>query len=140
MSVILSFYLDAALTTPVTALAPAELAALVGASADRQLWLGGPAAGLRWRDLAAPGSAQIYVQVDDADPATGQPATAIRLALTQAGLDAATPGAALAVGTEILSGVGNAMPLWVRWAVSGTAAGVFEDVALETSDVDEQPV
>lgn len=138
MSLSLAFYLDAALTQPVSAGAPGALAALIGGSgAQRQLWLGSAQAGRVFRDLASPGDAQIQVEVLDADDQSGQPASSITLALTQAGLDAPTPGAPLNVGTEIVSGVAGAVPFWLRWSPAGTVAGVFTDLSLQTSEVVE---
>lgn len=40
--------------------------------------------------------------------------TEIILALTEGGLDTNTPGAALSLGTDILSGTANALEIWIR--------------------------
>jgi hypothetical protein len=136
MSLSLRFYLDAALTQPVGVEAPAALGALVGGgNVERRIWLGSVESGRVFRDLADPGAVPIVVSVLDADPASGQSAASVRLALTQAALDAATPGAPLAVGAEIMSGVANALAFWLRWSPEGSTAGAFNDIALETSDV-----
>ncbi len=138
MSLSLMMYHDAALTQPVTVESIAVLSQLVGGgSVDRQLWLGSAVPGRVFRDLADPGVGQILIEVADADDAAGQPASSVRLAYTQAGLATATPGAALAVSVEILSGVGNAVPFWLRWTPVGAVAGVFTDCVLQTTEVEE---
>ncbi|THF60900.1 hypothetical protein [Pseudothauera rhizosphaerae] len=141
MSVSLKGYLDAALTTPVTAVGPAELAQILGGgTVDRQLWLGSTATDRIFRAASDPGADPIMIEIDDVDAGTGQPASSLRLALTQAGLASATAGEALAVGTEIESGVANAVPFWVRWTPAGETVGVYLDLALQTSVVIEEVV
>lgn len=46
--------------------------------------------------------------------AAARQASEIKLATTQAGLDTATAGAALSLGTELLSGSANAVEIWMR--------------------------
>jgi hypothetical protein len=64
----------------------------------------------------------------------------VKLATTQAGLAAATPGAGLNLGTTLLSGVGNATPVWVR--VTNPDANIQDQTHLrpETNDVREDAV
>lgn len=135
MSVSLSFYLDAALTQPA---APAELAAIIGGAQDARLFLGSTVAGQVFRDAAAPGLDPIRIVIADSAPDTGQPAASCKVALTQAGLDAATPGAALAVALEITSGVAGARAFWLRWTPAGTTAGTYTDLSIQTTDVVEE--
>ena len=52
----------------------------------------------------------------------------VKLATTQAGLAAATPGAGLNLGTTLLSGVGNATPVWLR--VTNTDADIRDQTHL----------
>ncbi len=108
-------YSDAGLTTPGAAAIPLIGLADVGAPpVDVQLFFGSVATGMKCQADSAPGVAQITVSLTDADALSGHPATDILLATTQAGLAGATPGAALNLGTTVLSGVGNAVEFWVR--------------------------
>jgi hypothetical protein len=64
----------------------------------------------------------------------------VKLATTQAGLASATAGAGLNLGTTLLSGVGNATPVWVR--VTNPDANIQDQTHLrpETNDVREDAV
>jgi len=64
----------------------------------------------------------------------------VKLATTQAGLAGATAGAGLNLGTTLLSGVGNATPVWVR--VTNPDANIQDQTMLkvETNDVREDAV
>lgn len=53
------------------------------------------------------------------------PTTEIKLALTEAGLNSAVAGAALNLGTQILSGAANAVPVWFRF--TNTVTTVSDD-------------
>ncbi len=63
-----------------------------------------------------------------------------KLATTQAGLAAATPGAGLNLGTTLLSGVGNATPIWVRAVTPGANIQDQTMLTFETNDVREDAV
>lgn len=65
--------------------------------------------------------------------------TEYRLATSAAGLDAATPGASLSLGTEILGGVANAVALHYRAAAAGATDVVsdYTDVRLLITEVDQ---
>ena len=64
----------------------------------------------------------------------------IKLATTQAGLAGATAGAGLNLGTTLLSGVGNATPVWVR--VTNPDANIQDQthLRLQTNDLREDAV
>ena len=64
----------------------------------------------------------------------------VKLATTQAGLAGATAGAGLNLGTTLLSGVGNATPVWVR--VTNPDANIQDQTHLrpQTNDVREDAV
>lgn len=55
--------------------------------------------------------------------AEDRPTTEIKLATTEVGLDGATAGAALTVGTSVSSGSGNAFEFWVRVTNTITTVG-----------------
>lgn len=140
MSTTWQLFHDSALTNPVEAGDPIALTAAYGGSADLQLWYGSTTASVRIQSTTSPGTNPITLTPVDAASGSGQPNTALKLASTQAGLASATGGAALALGTTLSSGVGNAVSLWVRWTPSGTTAGTFTDLSINSNDVTESPV
>lgn len=138
-----NFYLDALLTQPVTSLAPVaasqdELDTLP--PVDRQIWLGSTDANLMARANSNPGVDQITVSVVDATPGIGQPPTAVRLATSQGGLAAATPGAGLNMGTQVNSGTGSALSFWVRLDDALGVAGSYTDLKLQSNLLKMDPV
>jgi hypothetical protein len=118
-----STYLDAGLTTELTTTLKAQ-----STTQDFRLWYGSPDSGSVARAASDPGVDQITITPTDSDPGTGYETTNIKLALTQAGLDTATAGAALDLGLEVDSGSANAVEFWVR--VSGVTEGVQQDLTL----------
>lgn len=133
MSNALRFYQDAGMTVPANLLEAIQADDGNAAAVDRVAYLGAPVAGKKFQSAGAPGSAQIVVSV--ADSATGLqiPSNTVRLALSSGALSSATPGAALNVGTEILSGSGNAVPVHLRFDAAAIVAGVYNNLSLATS-------
>ena len=80
------------------------------------------------------------MSVKDLTPGSGHEITEVRLATTLVGLDTATPGAALNLGVEVLGGVGNAAPVYIRTEdATGVVATVIElyletDILIEVSE------
>ena len=70
--------------------------------------------------------------------AEDSPVTEIKLATTQAGLAAATPGAALSLGNTILSGASNDFEFWMR--ITNTITQVSESVGTPELGVNINPV
>lgn len=71
------------------------------------------------------------------------PITEVKLATTEAGLDSATGGAALNIGTTILSGATNAVEVWVRVTNTNTFVNDnsgFPELALYINEVIETDV
>lgn len=66
--------------------------------------------------------------------------TEVALALTPGGLGSATPGAALPLGTEILSGAANAVEVHARIANAVDVIGQAEELRLATNLLVELPV
>lgn len=131
-------YHDSALTTPVNSGNPVPHNSL--APLDVQLWIGSADAGFKLQAESDPGTDAIMITPTDSAPGIGQPATAVKLATSQAGLDAATGGAALDVGVTITGGVGNAFPFWVRVEPTIAVANVFTDLNLDSNALVEPPV
>lgn len=107
---------------------------------DKQLWFGSTTASVKARANSSPGVDQITVSIADANAGTGEPTTSIKLATSQAGLPAATAGAALNLGTQVLSGSANAITLWLRMDDATLTAGSYTDLSLVTNNLDEDPV
>lgn len=137
MAVTLGFYNDSGLTSAAASLAVVQAADGSSAAVDRVVYLGSPAAGKKFQANSDPGVDDIVVSVADTTPAGGVAASSVRLALTSGGLDSATPGAALAIDPEILSGAANAVAIHVRVETPATAAGLYTDLSLTTNAVIE---
>jgi hypothetical protein len=143
MAITFQFYHDSALTQPVTSGNPitaTQDTTNTLAAVDKQLWFGSTTSSVKARATSSPGVAQISVSIADANAGTGEPATAIKLASAQAGLTAATAGAALNIGTQVLSGSANAVTFWARIDDATATAGSYTDLSLVTNTLDEDPV
>ena len=85
---------------------------------DVQVWFGSPAdASNSVRDAVNPGVTSIGVSGINYTALGANPITRLSLALSQSGLDSATPGAPLGIGATVAGGVGNAVSFWVRYKV-----------------------
>jgi len=116
-----NIFADSGLTVPAVPLAFAQLAG--GAPVDRLVWFGSPAAGKKLQASSDPGADALVLEIFDTDAGSGAPATALKLATSAAGLNTATAGASLALGSTILSGAANAVPVFAR-ADAGSATPV----------------
>lgn len=106
-------YADAGLTNDVSSAIP--VAQVAGGSAtDVLVYFGNPTAGATLQAASSPGSDPITLTPSDSASGSGVEASMIKLATSAAGLDSATAGAALSLGTSLTSGVGNAVPIYVR--------------------------
>jgi hypothetical protein len=94
---------------------------------DFTVYFGATATGLKVEANSDPGNDQITVSIVDADPGNGHEAAEIKLALTEAGLDTATGGADLDLGTSITSGTSNKKTIWIR---ATNAEGSYYDLNL----------
>lgn len=137
MTISLSFFLDAGLTTPLSSLAVAQQSDGAGAAEDRVIYLGSPVASKRFRDAASPGVAQINVSITDMASGTGAAASAVKLATSAAGLATATAGAALTLGTQINSGVGGAVAIYIRIDTPALAEATYNDLGLHINNLIE---
>ncbi len=141
MPVSLQYFLDAALTAPITT--PFNVQQADDGSTgpvDLNLFLGSVAVDKKFQAESNPGIDQITVSIADANPASGQEPDAIKLALTAIGLDAAVAGDPLALGTQLLSGVGPAKSIWVRVEDQTGVVATSLDLSLETNNVIELDV
>lgn len=140
MSNSLAFYQDAGLTTPATLLQATQAADGSAAAVDRVVYLGSTTAGKKFQAASDPGVDAISVSIADAASGSSVAASAVRLATSSGGLGSATPGAALALGTQILSGVANAIAVHVRIDTPPLATGVYTDLSLVTVNTAETDV
>lgn len=143
MAISFKFYHDPALTQEITAgnplTATQDTAGVLG-PVDKTIYFGSTLTGNKAQVDANPGVDAVQVSISDADGGTGSPATEFKLALSSGGLDSATPGAALALGNTITSGVANAVPVYTRRASTLTVAGSYTDLSLVTNTLVETPV
>lgn len=137
MTVTLKFYADAGLTTELTSLARSANSDGSSGAIDSVIYLGSAAAGKTFRALSNPGVDQIVLTPTDAAAGSGQAVGAIKLALSAGGLPGAAAGAPLNLGTQILSGAGNAIAVYVRWTNAVTTPGTYTDLSLNLNTLQE---
>jgi len=140
MSNSLGFYQDAGMTVPFARLDAVQADDGGAAAVDRVAYIGSTVAAMKFQDAAAPGTGQIVLDIVDAGTGLQIPDTTLRLALSSGGLGSATPGASLNLGTEILSGSGNALAVHVRVDAAAIAAGNYDNLSLLTSSTIEVAV
>lgn len=134
MSTTWNFYADAGLTA--LAVGGAAIAS-VGSTQDRVLRFGSPATDKTLQAASNPGTDPVTITPADAAPGSGIEASAIQLALSAAGLDSATPGAPVVVGTTLNSGAAGAVLIYVRTARGALGVGNYADISLVTNAVIE---
>lgn len=115
------FYSDAALTQEV-ATAFQILQNVNGNTPDAervfQFWLGSTFAARKLQRASNPGVDQIILGIVDDDVVNGQPANALKIyqgAAPPADWNQIAGGNQIVLGTELLSGAANAIPIFVRW-------------------------
>lgn len=137
------FYLDSALTEQVTALNPLAAAqdeADTLPPVDIQVWLGSTDTGWRFEADSDPGTDPLVVSVVDSAGGSGEPTTAVRLAMSQGGLAGATPGADLSLGTQVDGGSVNALSFWARLDDATETAGAYTDLKLQCVTLRMTPI
>ncbi len=137
MSNSLLFYQDAGLTVSLSRIDALQASDGNAVAVDRVIYLGSTVSGKKFQDAVDPGAEPIVLSVVDSLTGLQVPSNTLRLALSGGGLDAATPGAAINLGTELLSGTGNALPVHVRVDAIAIAAGAYDNLSLVTSDTME---
>lgn len=129
------FYEDAGLSVPATKLMAMQAADGSSAPVDLTFWLGSTETDRSYYAASDPGVDDIVVSITGG---AGLPATALRMALAAEDLATATPGAALAIGTEVLSGSVNAVAVHVCVDAAAIAAGIYENLSLATNPLISQ--
>lgn len=141
MPTINNVFKDAALAQPFDSAIDRLVAqAINGGSGDGSFWFGTPNASNKVQDSTNPGIDPITVTISDLDAgAADVDVVDIKLALSQAGLDAAVAGDPLSLGATVLGGSSNAVAVWYRWTnVTGT--GTYTDIELVVSERIESAV
>ncbi len=127
----LRFYRDAGMTLPMDRLDVVQSDDGGAPPADQVVYLGSLNFGKIYYADSNPNVDAITVSV--AAGGAGIPASAVRLALSAAGLAGATPGAPLGAGVAITAGVAHAVAVHVRIDADAVAAGVHENLSLTTN-------
>jgi len=126
------FFSDPALTTPIASL---PLVTMLDGStinpAPAVVYFGSTDA---VRSVTNYGGGQITVSAVDSAPASGLPASSVRLSLTEAGLSSAS--GSLEIGSSVDGGAANAVAVWVA-ANASAAIGIYTDLSLATSQIVE---
>lgn len=138
MAISFGFYFDSAKTLSLTTAAVFSMNADGSTGpVDTILYLGSTTASRKAQAASNPGVDQLSVSIEDSNPAGGEPAGAVKLALTAAGLDTASAGAPLSLGiTELLSSE-SGFPVHVRVTDQTGVVGNYADLALKTCDLFE---
>lgn len=137
MATTFKFFHDASLTQEVSVANPLSASQLDDGSLDPtdiQVWFGSTASGTKIQATYDPGVDPITLSITDTLAGDGEDVSAISLAMSQAGLDLATPGDPLDVGNTVYSGVGNAIPFWIRIDPTQTVIGEYTDLGLDFTD------
>lgn len=131
MAMTFHFYGDAGLLAQ-AAVAIYQASSGATGAVDVQIWIGSNDATKKIQANSNPGVDHLVVTITDSAPSSGQAVSAAQLALTQIGLDTATPGASLDLGvTEILGGVAEAVTFWLRVEASSLVDGTYTDLGLK---------
>lgn len=136
MATSLNFYTDSALSTELTTLDIPQLPDGLSPDIDNVIYLGSTLSGSIFQATTDPGVDQIVIAIIDANIGSGIEASNIKIALTSGGLDSATAGASLNVGTSINGGTGSAVALYIR-SDTPVLASTDTDITLETNDITE---
>lgn len=132
MAVSLAFYNDPGLTSPLTSLSVAQASDGNSPAVDRVVYVGSTVAGKKFQVAANPGVDPVIVSPSDSATGSGVQTSHIKLALSQAGLNTATAGAGVSLGTQVLSGAANSVAVYVRVDTPALAVGTYTDVSLVT--------
>lgn len=138
MAITFKFYIDSGLVTELSGNLIVEQAD-DGSSGpvDNVLYLGSIDTARKVQANSNPGVDLITLSVIDASIGVGHPATEIKLATTQVGLDSAVGGADLDLGVEVLGGSGNAQPIWIRVEDSTGTIGTSTELSVRTEELRE---
>lgn len=124
-----AWWADAGMTIPLARLDFVRSA--TPGAVDAGAWFGSPVAGKQLQATPTPGTTPVQVSLVDAAAGSGVELADVRLALSQSGLAAATPGAALTLGTTLASG--SAIQVWARISSAIAAVGNYDDMRMRVA-------
>jgi hypothetical protein len=126
------WYLNSSLTTEVTMLSQVFGSDGLDGAIDKLVYIGSTASSKKMLAASNPGVDAIPIFIaDDDGSGTGQAATGVKLALTQGDLDTAVAGAAIDGPAQILSGVAQALPVWIRRDPNNLTEGTYDDMTVK---------
>lgn len=138
MALTFKLYTDAALTSLFSGtLSTSHNSTGSTGRVDNKLYLGSTATSKTLQADSNPGVDQMTLTPADSAIGTGHEAAEVKLALSQAGLTAATGGVALNLGTSILSGSANALEIWIGIEATYLTVGVSTELSLTTNALRE---
>lgn len=136
MATSLKFFSDSGLTTEITSVTINQLADGSTGNVDKLVYLGSNEDSSTFEATSDPGVDDIEISIEDASPGSGVNASNIKLASTLGGLDTATAGDPLVIGSSLDGGVANAEPVYIRSDTPALASSSTE-ITLETNDITE---
>jgi hypothetical protein len=138
MALSFQIYTDAALTTPlVGSLVITQNSDGSTPAVETQLFIGSTTVGRTLQASSDPGVDQIVLSVVDASPGSGHESAEIKLALTQGGLAGAVAGAALSVGTQILSEAPNVVSFFIQVDDATGVVGTATELSVSSNPLVE---
>ena len=133
------WYLNSSLTTELTTLSQAFASDGSDGAIDKLVYLGSTTSSKKILAASDPGVDAIPIFISDDDGSgTGQAATGVMLALTQGDLDNAVAGAAIDGPAQILSGVAQALHVWIRRDPNNLTEGTYDDLTISFGPVVER--
>lgn len=107
---------------------------------DGVIYLGSVETSKTFQAASDPGADQITVSIVDSNVSPGltPEATDIKLATSNAGLDAAVAGDPLNIGTTLISGVGNQVAIHYRVITPTAASGSYTELSLSTNPIHQK--
>lgn len=129
MATTFAFFSDPALTTRIKSSVFFTQSTVTPLAEDRVIYFGSPHATHRCIKTGG-----VEIAISDAAVGTGSPAANFKLATSAAGLDTATGGAALNIGTQILGGIDQAVAIHLRVLDTTHVAGIKTDLSLVLND------
>lgn len=131
------FFSDPGLTTPFAgSLDFAQSSDGSTGAVVKTLYFGSAASGRVVRAASNPGVDSIVLSIVDSTPAGGSPASDVTIGFEET-FFSRLPGLPLSLGTVINSGVGNAVPIFVRVQDSTGVLGINTDVSLAMTTLEE---
>lgn len=134
----IGFYMDSGLAVPASLLTAMQASDGSPPAAVRAVWLGTTETDRSWYAASNPGVVNITVSIVDSAGGTLLLPDTLRLALSEAGLASATPGAALAISTEIGPGSANAKAVWINIDIGAMDSGSYDNLSLVTNPLISQ--